>query len=125
MAKFDIKDGFWRLEQPIRLVVPTSLQMGWIESPPFFCAAPETGREVAEAEDYVETKIGSRPEHKFEQYAVGGEDYEKLPPQKDGDLKYLLEVYEDDFISLAIPTSQEQLDHVARGVLQGIHDVFP
>ena len=87
------------------------------------CAASETGRDVAE--DYVETNIGSRPEHKFEQYTAGGEDYEKLPPRKEGDLKYLLEVYVDDFISLAIPTSQEQLDHVARGVLQGIHDVFP
>jgi hypothetical protein len=141
MAKFDIKDGFWRLDcqeseewnfayvmpqeegQPTRLVVPTSLQMGWIESPPFFCAASETGRDVAE--DYVETNIGSQPEHKFEQYTAGGKDYEKLPPKKEGDLKYLLEVYVDDFISLAIPTSQEQLDHVARGVLQGIHDVFP
>src|SRR5210317_324979 len=59
MAKFDVKDGFWRLNcaageewnfayvmpqapgEPIRLVVPTSLQMGWIESPPFFCTASE------------------------------------------------------------------------------------
>lgn len=49
--------------QPIRLVVSTSLQMGWIESLSFFCAASETGRDVAE--DYVETPIGSRPEHKF------------------------------------------------------------
>jgi hypothetical protein len=60
MAKWDIKDGFWRLDaedgakwnfayvlpqhpagQPCYLVVPTSLQMGWVESPPFFCAASE------------------------------------------------------------------------------------
>ena len=54
MAKWDIKDSFWRLDaedgaewiftyvlpqhpgQPCYLVVPTSLQMGWVESPPFF-----------------------------------------------------------------------------------------
>jgi hypothetical protein len=54
MAKWDIKDGFWRMDcatgeewnfacilpqedgMPTTLVVPTSLQMGWIESPPFF-----------------------------------------------------------------------------------------
>ena len=48
IAKWDIKDGFWRLDceegeewnfayvlpqekgEPIKLVVPTSLQMGWI-----------------------------------------------------------------------------------------------
>jgi len=70
--------------QPIRLVVSTSLQMGWIESLSFFCAASETGRDVAE--DYVETPIGSRPEHKF---------------------------------------LRSTWINVARGVLQGIHDVFP
>ena len=65
MAKWDIKDGFWRLDcrdgeewnfayvlpqeegEPVRLVVPTSLQMGWIESSPYFCAASETARDVA------------------------------------------------------------------------------
>ena len=64
-AKWDIKDGFWHLNckegeeynvcyvlpqkpgMPIMLVVPTSLQMGWIGSPPCFCAASETGRDVA------------------------------------------------------------------------------
>ena len=74
-AKWDIKDGFWRLDcqegeewnfayvlpqeegEPIMLVVPTALQMGWIESPPYFCAASETGRDVAA--QYVETPIGS------------------------------------------------------------------
>jgi hypothetical protein len=50
MAKWDIKHGFWRMDvqegeewnfcyvlpqregEPTRLVVPTSLQMGWVES---------------------------------------------------------------------------------------------
>ena len=57
MAKWDIKDGFWRIDckqdeewnfvyvlpqpegEPIGLVIPTSLQMGWVESHPYFCAA--------------------------------------------------------------------------------------
>ena len=57
MAKWDIKDGFWRMDcaegeewnfvyvlpqpegEPTMLVVPTSLQMRWVESPPYFCAA--------------------------------------------------------------------------------------
>ena len=65
MAKWDMKDGFWQLDcalgeewnftyvlpqaegEPIKLVIPTSLQMGWIESPPYFCAASETARDVA------------------------------------------------------------------------------
>ena len=48
---------------PIKLVVPTSLQMGWIESPPYFCTVSETGRDVAE--QYIETLVGSLEEHKF------------------------------------------------------------
>ncbi len=54
MAKWDIKDGFWRMDceegeewnfayvlpqpegEPIKLVIPTSLQMGWVKSPPYF-----------------------------------------------------------------------------------------
>ena len=37
----------------------------------------------------------------------------------------MIEVYVDDFIALAITISKDQLDHVARGVMHGIHDVFP
>ncbi len=35
-----------------------------------------------------------------------------------------MEVFVDDFIALAIPVSQTQLDHVANSVMYGIHDVF-
>ena len=67
MAKWDIKDGFWRMDcrkgeewnfayvlpqpegEPIWLVIPTSLQMGWVESPPYFCVATETARDIATA----------------------------------------------------------------------------
>jgi hypothetical protein len=73
MAKWDIKDGFWRMDcaagkewnftyvlpqeegEPLTLAVPTSLQMGWVESPPYFCAATETSRDIST--DYIETKV--------------------------------------------------------------------
>ena len=66
-AKWDIKDGFWRMggEEgqeynfayvlpqppgcPTTLVIPTSLQMGWVESPPLFCAASETARDIRQS----------------------------------------------------------------------------
>jgi hypothetical protein len=38
---------------------------------------------------------------------------------------YALEVYVDDFISIVIPASQEQLRHVANAIMEGIHDIFP
>ena len=60
-SKIDLKDGYWRMVvneadtwnfayvlsplkpgDDIELVIPDALQMGWSESPPFFCAATET-----------------------------------------------------------------------------------
>ncbi len=127
MAKWDIKDGFWRLDaedgaewnftyvlpqdpgKPIHLVVPTSLQMGWVESPPCFCAASETARDVAQ--DYCEAKIGTLPPHKFTNYVTGNQAYDELPERNDSgnNFRYLLKVYVDDFVSLVIPMSRKQL----------------
>ena len=46
-------------------------------------------------------------------------------PASRSDICYLLEVYVDDFVSLVIPTSREQLHHVSTGTMTGIHDIFP
>jgi hypothetical protein len=143
MAKWDIKDGFWRMDaeegaewnfsyvlpqrpgQTSYLVVPTSLQIGWVESPPFFCAASEMAQDVAK--DYCETKLGSLPSHKFTNYAIGNQAYNKLleKDSKSNAFRYLLEVYVDNFVSLVIPTSREQLHHVSTGTMMRIYDVFP
>ena len=48
---------------PIKLVVPTLLQMGWIESSPYFCTVSEMVQDVAE--QYIKTPVGSLTEHKF------------------------------------------------------------
>jgi hypothetical protein len=143
MAKFDIKDGFWRLDcesgeeysfayvlpsthgGDTTLVVPTSLQMGWIESPPFFCTASETARDVAA--QYVELPLGTCVDHPFVMYTQGHTAASLLPPTdtaSDG-FRYLIEVYVDDFIGIIIPTSQQQLNNVASSIMQGIHDIFP
>ncbi len=140
MAKWDIQDGFWRLNcrkgeewnfcyvwpqapyEPRWLVVPSLLQMGWVESAPYFCAASETARDVGVK--YIETEIGSLPSHKFEHWAVSA-NTKVNTTRKDGALRYVLEVYVDDFISCIIPTTHQQVEHVARGILHGIHDVFP
>lgn len=81
MVKWDIKDGFWWLDceageewnftyvlplsiggNPL-LMVPTSLQMGWIESLPYFCTASETARDVGTT--YAENPIRQTNDHKF------------------------------------------------------------
>lgn len=143
MAKWDVKDGFWRLDcqegeeynfayvlpqqegEPIKLVVPTSLQMGWIESPAYFCTASETSRDVAT--QYCQAPLSSLPPHKFEKYMRGSDAFNDLPVCGDDDsnLRFMLEVFVDDFMDLVIATSQRQLEHVGTGTMMGIHDVFP
>ena len=141
MAKWDIKDGFWHLDceqgeewnfayvlpstvalpNP-ELVVPTTLQMGWIESPPYFCSASETAWDVAN--QYAELPLGSQPDHALLPYTNTHPDYLTLPAtDANNDLAYVMEVYVDDFIALVIPTLRAQLDHVANAVM--FHDLFP
>ncbi len=38
---------------------------------------------------------------------------------------YMVEVHVDNFMSLVIPVSWEQLRHVANAIMHSIHDVFP
>lgn len=142
MAKWDIKDSFWGMDcrngeewnfayvlpqpegSPTMLVVPTSLQMGWVESPPYFCTATETARDIAT--EYTDMPVGSIPAHKFSKYTANGESYGELAEDHDGQpFRTMIEVYVDDFMSLVIPISKSQLEHTAAAVMTGIHDVFP
>ena len=69
-AKLDVKDVFWRMSvddvdawnfcyvlpslkertllDDIEIVVPNRMQMGWGESPPFFCSGSKTARDLME-----------------------------------------------------------------------------
>jgi hypothetical protein len=144
MVKWDIKDGFWQMDctageeynlayvlpqevgKPIVLVVPTLLQMGWVESPPYFCTtATETARDIAL--EYGDTPIGSLLPHKFVTHVTGDKDFNALPASLEdhNHCRYGLEVYDDDFMSVVIPTSSDQLEHIATAVMTGIHNVFP
>jgi len=106
------------------LVVPTSLQMGWVESPPYFCTATETARDITT--EYTNMPVGAIPEHKFSRYTVDGESYADRPEDHEGQPFWtMIEVYVDDFMSLVIPISKSQLQHTVAAVMMGIHDVFP
>ncbi|EJK43807.1 hypothetical protein THAOC_37712 [Thalassiosira oceanica] len=145
-SKFDIQDGFWRMinevgkeynfafvmpttdDEPLQIVVPSSLQMGWVNSPNFFSGASETARDVAD--DYAEAPIGALPEHHLEKgTAPSKEEMNRLLATSELDartrLQYLIEVYMDDFIAAAQAKSPEELKHISRAVLHAIHDVFP
>jgi hypothetical protein len=111
MAKWDIKDGFWRMDcaageewnfayvlpqedgKPITLVVPMTLQMGWVETPPYFCAAMETSRDIAT--EYIKTTMSSLPHHTFKHYVVDALEYADLPEMAIDSkwFGYMVEVY--------------------------------
>jgi hypothetical protein len=69
-AKIDLSDGSWRMivresdkwnfafvlpgaaGNPVRLIILHALQMGWTESPGYFCATTKTGRSLTGAAGY-------------------------------------------------------------------------
>ena len=110
---------------PIILVVPTLLQMVWIESPPYFCTASETGRDVAE--QYVETAIGSLPTHKFQVLTDLNPDFGALPEEyiSNDCFHYMIQVYMDYYIALAMGRIRAKLRHIETGVMTDIYDVSP
>ena len=76
---------------------------------------------------YIKTPVGSLAPHKFVKLTEVNPDFAELPKIDilDEPYNYMLEVYMDNYIALAIPRSQYQLNHVANAIMTGIHDVFP
>lgn len=152
-CKLDIKDGFWRMSVPtkdeeqfcyvlpqlpgqppeeIQLVVPSSLQMGWTSSPAFFCAASETGRDIAE---WLRL-LPQLPPHPLEHHTTNHPDpnfYQSHFPtaiQLDNPTNrikffHLFEVFVDDYIGLLQSSNLDVLRHHSRALLHSIHQVFP
>jgi hypothetical protein len=144
-TKLDIKDGFWRMAvnndsawnfcyvlpstnkniniNDITIVVPNSLQMGWCESPPFFCASTETARDVIDRLIASNTNL---PEHRFESIML--QDEKQTTQNSCTDHKNqvtLIEVFVDDFIGLTNNISTTHLRKISRAMVHGIHSIFP
>ena len=103
----------------IEMFVPNSLQMGWCESPPFFCSGLETARDFMEKLRTVDL-----PPHGFEHYMIQNIDPLRNTTDSEG-LVTLLEVYVDDFMSMSNNTSHAHLLQIPRSILHGIHSIFP
>ena len=52
---------------PTQLVIPSALQMGWNESPAYFCAATETTRDISQAWIDQDTAL---PPHPMEPFTI-------------------------------------------------------
>ena len=70
--------------------------------------------------------MGSLAPHKFFKPKEVNSDFAEIPKKDtlNEPFNYMLEVYMDDYIALAIPRSQDQLHHVAKSIIKGINDVF-
>ncbi len=77
--------------------------------------------------EYIQMPVGSLSTHKFKKYVVGNAKYNALPETSapSNGFLYMVEVYVDNFMSLVIPVSHNQLRHAATAVMTGIQDVFP
>ena len=164
-AKFDIKDGYWRMKvsaenawhfcyimlpldpaadndiDELEIVVPSSLQMGWSESPPYFCTATETARDIAEVN--ASRAIGSLKQHPLEAHTLPSHfeldtvataaGYKRPQPNEIAAHhtalhkrpKHNIEVYVDDFILAVQTLDPEALRHYSRAMLHAIHEIFP
>ena len=145
-AKLDIKDGFWRMAvnnenawnfcyvlpsttknlniDDITIVVPNSLQMGWCESPPFFCAGTETARDIIDS--LIDTNA-TLPQHPFEEMMLKEAVLDQIKMDKNNKTTdtTLIEVFVDDFIGMANDISTENLQKISRAMIHGIHSIFP
>jgi hypothetical protein len=142
LSKIDLSDGFWRMlvkeearwnfayvmpdpaGSPIRLVVPSALQMGWAESPAYFCAATETGRDIIQST--IDSGI-DLPPNEYEKYMrPAAPAHRSLQPPNVAIPKYGVFVYVDDYISAAVENKDVTLlEKISHAALHGIHSIFP
>ena len=79
------------------------------------------------AEQYIETPVLSLAPYKFLKLTELNPYFAELPKKYilNEPFNYMLEVYMDDYILLAIPRSQDQLHNVSKTIMIGVHYLFP
>ena len=137
-SKLDISDGFWRLivrladsfnfayvlpqhaGEPTRIVVPSAVQMGWVESPTLFCTVTESARDVTQLLVDNQTPL---PHHALEDKIK----IQAVPPRaRTGTPTTLLQVYVDDFCHATTESKDgTHVPRVRRAAIHAIHSVFP
>ena len=146
--KIDLSDGFWRMiieageehkfvfQMPARAgddttyyVVPSSLQMGWKNSPAYFCKATDLTKAMITRLLALSLEDGIDIPHEHDNKAAGpiGKDTKWITPI---DIELEMQVFVDDFINgVAGPpdraTKTMELRWVSRAAMHSIHSVFP
>ena len=148
--KIDLSDGFWRMivekgkeynfvyQLPRRpgdtedhFVIPSSLQMGWKNSPAYFCTATEAGRELMRRILALSVETGLDLPHRYEKYCVPGGIPDHMPAWVAPEwFLVLARVFVDDYINAVAgpPGRSERVAQIlwlARAALHAIHSIFP
>jgi hypothetical protein len=137
-CKLDISDGFWRLTvrpedsfnfayvlpqqegEPVRIVVPSAVQMGWVENPSLFCTVTESARDITQ--HLVDANVDLLP-HPFEAQM----NIQHVPLRARAEVpSKLLQVYVDDFCYASTEAKDGcHIPRIRRASIHGIHSVFP
>ena len=137
-SKLDISDGFWRLVvrpedsynftyvlpqlpgQPIKIVVPSALQMGWVESPSYFCTVTECAQDLTQ--HLIDNKT-TLPQHPIKVQMT----IPDVPPRARAECpSKILQVYVDGFCHAATQSTDGlHLAKVRRAGIHAIHAYFP
>ena len=98
--------------------------MGWNESPPFFCAAIKTARDIAQSYGACPT---AQQAHPMEDIVlnINWSNIPKIECDPNEAFLHLLEVYIDDFIALIQSTNIDHITKLTRSLLNAISDIFP
>jgi hypothetical protein len=140
-AKIDLSDGFWRMlvaeddrwhfafalpgtdNGPVSLVIPHALQMGWTESPGYFCATTETGRDIMQALIDGRTVC---PPHAMELFMDPSGPARRQTSPGISRPWQMSAVYVDDYILAAVEDQTGTLlQRAGRAALHTIHGLFP
>jgi hypothetical protein len=105
----------------MRIVVPHALQMGWQESPAYFCTATKTDRDVIHW--LIQSDL-PMPKHPMEQHILP--ERMAQPSNSTVARPWQVSVYVDDYIMAVLSTVGIRfVKPMARATLYGIHSIFP
>jgi hypothetical protein len=137
-SKLDLSNGFWRLivcgtdcynfayvlpqatGAPTKIVVPSAVQMGWVESPSLFCTLTESARDLAQ--HFVDNNV-QLPYDLIEESMT----IQEVPPRGRMEMPTkLMQVYVDDFCNAATQSKDgTHIPTIRQASIHGIHALFP
>jgi hypothetical protein len=106
--------------EPCRIIVPSAVQMGWVESPFLFCAVTETAHDLAQ--HFVDAAVPLPPHHVESSMAI-----KDVPMRARAEApSKLLQVYVDDFCYATTQSKDgEHIPIVRRAAIHGIEAISP